>query len=330
MKSSGGDYSSLSAWEAAKQADIVSADQIQQAECYDMADPGNVDIVGWTTGAANYIRIFPATGQGHVGVWSTSKFRVVSASSGVYGIYVGEEYVRIEGVQFDMSDRSAIWADPAGTSDVRLHSLLIRGSGLTGSDAIGNIRISQGTIDVRNSIIYASNSTGIGVGGGTVTVDNCTIAANTTYGINRSAGTVTIRNVYSGGNGTDDYNGTIGKTTCAHSSATVFTGSTASIAHDTNNFISVTGGSEDYHLEAAASATLLTGGTDLSGTFTTDIDGDTRVDWSIGADEVLAAPGGFTSRLALMGVGCFVAIINCGAAPHLCNVLRDRDLWPTM
>jgi hypothetical protein len=38
---------------------------------------------------------------------------------------------------------------------------------------------------------------------------------------------------------------------------------------------------------AGASSTLLTGGTDLSATFTKDIDGQTRTaPWSIGADEL--------------------------------------------
>jgi hypothetical protein len=37
-------------------------------------------------------------------------------------------------------------------------------------------------------------------------------------------------------------------------------------------------------------------GTDLSGSFTTDIDGDTRVDWYAGADEIVG--GGQTGTPA--------------------------------
>ena len=50
-----------------------------------------------------------------------------------------------------------------------------------------------------------------------------------------------------------------------------------------NLFTNVTAGSEDLHLKAGAAAIDV--GTDLSATFTTDIDGTTRsVPWDIGAD----------------------------------------------
>jgi hypothetical protein len=132
----------------------------------------------------------------------------------------------------------------------------------------------------------------------TITLDNCTITQCATYGIDRAAGTVAVRNCYSGAHTTDDYNGTMTRTTCAHSSATSFSGSTGSIAHSTDNFTNVTGGSEDYHLVPGASSTLLTGGTDLSGDFTLDIDGETRSDWSIGADELLTEDAVFNHAAA--------------------------------
>ncbi|MEA2006752.1 MAG: choice-of-anchor Q domain-containing protein, partial [Patescibacteria group bacterium] len=53
----------------------------------------------------------------------------------------------------------------------------------------------------------------------------------------------------------------------------------------TPDFVSTTSGSEDFHLQSTSDAINV--GTDLSGTFTDDIDGDTRpIDaWDIGADE---------------------------------------------
>jgi hypothetical protein len=59
---------------------------------------------------------------------------------------------------------------------------------------------------------------------------------------------------------------------------------------NSNQFVSTTGGSEDLHLKQ--SADCIDVGDDLSGTFTGDIDGDTRPTgvntWDIGADELTA------------------------------------------
>jgi len=57
IKSSGGDYSSLSAWEAAQQRNLVTADEIAVAECYGFVDTTLTTISGWTTGVNNYIII---------------------------------------------------------------------------------------------------------------------------------------------------------------------------------------------------------------------------------------------------------------------------------
>ena len=46
---------------------------------------------------------------------------------------------------------------------------------------------------------------------------------------------------------------------------------------------------DDYHLDSGSS--LIGAGTDLSGSFTTDIDGDTRSSWDIGFDEFVSAGG---------------------------------------
>lgn len=51
-----------------------------------------------------------------------------------------------------------------------------------------------------------------------------------------------------------------------------------------DQFVSLTDGSEDFHLKAGADC--LAAGQDLSSVFTTDIDGDTRSNWDVGADEL--------------------------------------------
>jgi hypothetical protein len=69
-----------------------------------------------------------------------------------------------------------------------------------------------------------------------------------------------------------------------------------------DQFVSTTSGSEDFHLKSGADAIGV--GTDLSGTFTTDIDGDTRSSWDVGADEYSSgAPAIKLHTLTLMGAG---------------------------
>lgn len=283
VKSSGGDYTSLAGAEAGEQADLVSADVQLDIECYAFEDTTRCDFDGWTTDATRYIRVFTPTAERHNGAWDTSAYRLVVAANS--GLATFEDYIRIEGLQLSASVTAPFFVgNGLGTSDVRVDSCLITGGQV-------GVRLGSGTINIRNTIIFDCGGDGVlaSFSGPTVNLDNCTIAGCGAYGINNVLGTVAARNCYADGV-TDAYSGTITKTTCAHSSATVFAGSTASIPHSTDTFVNVTGGSEDYHL--AAGSDLIDAGTDLSGTFTTDIDGETRSgDWDIGADEFPAATG---------------------------------------
>jgi hypothetical protein len=289
-------YVPLNAWEAARQAVLADVEECI-CETGGTADSTSVQISGWTTTASFYIDIKTSAGHRHSGVWNASKYRLEGTPVTILQMLnISEDFVRVEGIQAYQSsaaNRQAFQVTANPSSDVRLTACIGRTNSTSGTATRPSVLfISSGVVAVRNCILYDSkNESGIYVSGGTVTIDNCTLAGNADYGIEVTGGTVTATNCYADGS-IDSYAGTMTLTTCAHSSATVFAGSTASIAHDTTNFTNVTVGSEDYHLVSGASATLKTGGTDLSGTFTTDIDGETRSDWSIGADEIVAAPGG--------------------------------------
>lgn len=61
VMASGGDYSSLAAWEAGEQRDLVALDQIAVAECHAFEDVQyRLDINGWTTSAVCFLRITAA------------------------------------------------------------------------------------------------------------------------------------------------------------------------------------------------------------------------------------------------------------------------------
>lgn len=305
VKSSGGDYASLSSALAGEAANLVSLDRQTDIECHAFIDTtANISISGWTTDATRYLRIYAAEGQGHSGIFDTSKYLLRSALA-VNGITISEDYVRIEGIQIHLTHPGT---DPFGAgsciqisgtsnaanSDIRIERCIIRDGATEDGTLTSGIFCGCGRTTVRNTLIYGTGGASSGHNGiraeqftnaPTVVCENCTIVDTTGCAVQQINGTVTLTNCYSGGHSTNAYSGTMTRTTCAHDTATVFSGSTASIAYSTANFVNVTSGSEDLHLIVGASATLLTGGTDLSGTFTIDIDGDTRSSpWTIGMD----------------------------------------------
>lgn len=99
VRPSGGDYTSLSAWEAGEQGDLTGVrDEIAVAECYAMSDTTVVSVDGWTTSATQYIRIYAPSTERAEGKWDATKYRLeVSASGAALGII--EDFVRIEGLQ---------------------------------------------------------------------------------------------------------------------------------------------------------------------------------------------------------------------------------------
>jgi hypothetical protein len=152
--------------------------------------------------------------------------------------------------------------------------------GIAGS---GHIEISGSTsmtAIVDSCLVYDSADFGFANGGGTVTWKNCaayqcadrgfwdvndsanptskyincTAIACATYGFERWSGTPVLKNCYSGGNTTEAYggSGSMTFTNCAHSTATSFTGSTASVAYSTANFTNVTSGSQNAKLASGS------------------------------------------------------------------------------
>jgi hypothetical protein len=297
VKPSGGDYTSLASAIAGEAANLVSLDRQLDIACYAMTDTTSVTISGFTTDATRYVRIYTPSTERHAGKWNAAKYNLSPSASYTYALIVNIDYVRVEDLQIqnaasngDGNTRMISTAD-ASASDIRLDTCIFYKSG---SSAFG-VNCQSGKVTIRNSLIYAMSADGVrnayGSNSPTVLIDNCTIVNCTGYGVIDAGNTTTLRNVYSGGHATDAYSGTMSRTTCAHSSASTFSGSTASVPHSTATFTNVTGGSEDYHLVSGSA--LIDVGTDLSGTFTTDIDGATRTaPWDIGADEYVSAGGG--------------------------------------
>jgi hypothetical protein len=309
VKSSGGDYSSLSAWEAGQQGDLVAADEIRQAECYSFEDTTQTIINGSTTDTTRYLRAYTPASERHNGKWDTSKYRLIVSNADV--IQVFDEYVRIEGLQLQTTNptanyRASIFCAVAAASDVRISHNICRGHGNAAYIENGtNCNDGSGTFRIWNNVFFGystEQSTLLAGNAGASGVlyvysNTCIMAAGASgAGISSISSTVHSKNNLVTGSGTcfNQPSGTLTNTNCASSDATAddFGGSGNRVSQ---TFTFVDAGSFDYHL-AVGDAGAKDFGTDLSGDanlpFSDDIDGVTRSGtWDIGADEYVAAGG---------------------------------------
>lgn len=308
VKSSGGDYSTLSAWEAGQQKTIAAGDT-EYAECYNFQDTTSVVIDGWTTVATGYIKIGTPTAERHTGTRGTGYRLVVN---GNHGIFIYEDFVRINGIEVRAYGGSYdgiqnLWS-VSSSAVYYVENCLVYDCGRYG------ISMVEGRYNASNNIVMGNTSDGIRIERGNITLTaycyNNTSCANGTYGINRVDGTAHSKNNYCGGNTTADYNGTFSTKSKSGSSDTTGTASYQSINYSTSAgayFTSVTAGSQNLHI--GASSSLKDVADDLSGDanypITTDIDGTTRSgSWDIGADEYVSASAVNTYMFnTLLGVG---------------------------
>lgn len=166
IQSSGGDYTSLSAWEAAQQRDLVAQDEIAIAECYAFEDTTPLEILGWTTDDTRYIEVRAAPGAEARLPWSTNAYRLVGASyNAVFDI--GERHVRVKNIQAENTRNN-----PAeGGARAFSNSILTEGTGSIVIDGCvarrGNV-ITPSTGNPANFGFYGSSDDAL-----SVTIKNC-------------------------------------------------------------------------------------------------------------------------------------------------------------
>jgi hypothetical protein len=300
VKPSGGTYTSLAgaiAGELSANANLVSADIQLNIECYTMADTATVTVDGFTTDSTRYLHIYAPTSERHSGVWSDSKYRLTPTADAGYSLSIKDNYVRVTGLQIkNLSVDGGFWH---GDVEVSATDLLVDSCVLANASAaaygVGIKFIAGGTgAIVRNTVVYGATNNGFWVGVGSATAQNVTVVGSGGNGFLNEFGALAVTNCYSGGNASADYSSYITITTSA-SSDTSGSAGLQSIAVSVSAgayFTNVTAGSQDYHI--GASSGLRDAGTDLSGTFTLDINGRTRSGtWDIGADEYVAAAATF-------------------------------------
>jgi hypothetical protein len=278
----GGDYSTLSAWEADRNANLVTADYIEIANCSGAtADTTQVYINEWTTGPSNYIQI---NGNNNTGKASTNKYRLSYTGGDKFRIY--PNYVIVKNIEFIFTD-GYIQTLPTGAAVITMDGCIIHG----GSVAAINESCGSGqTFNLYNTIIY-------GFGGYALSQQNTSSVYNfynnTFYGNGRGincpgSATKTLKNNLCYSN-TINYN--IGTTTHANNLSNDDGSPDAAFQNKTVTFVNTGAGVEDFHL-VSTDTDAIDHGTDLSAIFTTDINGRTRSGtWDIGADEYIAVAG---------------------------------------
>lgn len=312
-------YATLGAALTAEADNLVSDDVYLEIEATgSAADTSCPDVDGFTTDATRYIRIYPATGDAHLGVWSTGKYRIECAADNAFLIRIPN--VRVEGIQLRNTQNNpsrGFTLASGSTGPVYLERNLIRGPASPGSDAQG-IRSYTSNSGVRlrasSNIIYGFYDcvywvTGDGDNQGLYFYNN-TIGSCSNYGVLLSAyGTNDIAKIRNNLIQNTTSNGYLRDGTFDSAFAT-----SKNITEDSSSpdsgFASTAvtfadAGSNDYHLDAGDTAAIGTGddlSADADYPFSLDIDGETRSgSWSIGADHIAGESGGDDGILLLSG-----------------------------
>lgn len=312
--SGGGDYTSLNAWESAEQRNLVSADEIEQAEVYSggTATTGTFTIAGWTTDLTRRVIVKAASGEQHNGTRS----QATSACA-----YVDDEFnatqghTTVDGLRIETSSSTASLRVGSGGNSVQA-TWLVQNC-LLGCSVGAGCRFDGANWDntnrqlIRSCIIF-DGLVVIGRSPATAPVHayNCTIIASSGVAFSASlTGAVCYSNnnylrktsgtEYSAGAGATFNQKGPGDATSGTDATTV---ANRNIAYSTANFTSVTTNSEDLHL-TGNSALLQVGvagdpgdtpsnftGLDWAGDTDVDFEGDSRPapgfsNYSAGADE---------------------------------------------
>jgi hypothetical protein len=312
VKPSGGDYTSLEACLNANEQDLTGDGwfTVEIDGTWSTADATSVVIHNYTCpDANNNIRIATTTASRHLGVYSTSYYVLSRNSSTDQSLSIASNYVSIIGIQINNAVNNGIAYSADG---VTLDKLIIKATSYC-------ISMSNHTGSIRNSCLIGERGISSSDAAAAFYAYNCSASASG-YGFVR----IVCKNCYAGSTGIGYLTLQAGSATNA-SADTSGTAGLQSIAYSISAgayFTNVTSGSEDFHI--GTSSALKNAGTDLSGTFTDDIDGTTRPTgagtWDIGADEYVAAAGadvvgfmtpntGYWGGIAIILLGCLLGIL---------------------
>jgi len=287
------DYSSLSAWESAQQRDLVSADEIAIAECYnDGLMTNSPTISGWVTDTTRYIKIYTPDAERHDGT-GTVGFKLFGK------IEIRNPNVWTQGLIIARSSADTIIVDiNVGTGWLKFEKNIVVGRRMDIEDSPSGV-----TIYIWNSTYIARASTVLGIQvradcDSPVFIYNVSIyvAGAGDWGIQIDPSTdVTCKNVAVLSSAftkdfeyTADFNANSDYNASSQDDVNIWRAPGANSLFDlvaANEYISI--GGQDLHTPIGSN--LYGAGIDLSAdpnlAFSDDIDSDVRTEWSIGADD---------------------------------------------
>jgi hypothetical protein len=304
LKSTGGDYVSIVAWEADKQGNLTEPEIL---ECYKgttvnggwQADGSlnemGVNIDGWVASATNRIIIRAASGEEHKGVQGAG-FRIAGTPANFGNVLIVStafaELADLELQNLRTSNGSCVQVQNTGADPLYIMRCIFASE--SGACIAG---IAEGI--VQNCLLLGGVSTSSGLSvssfSGAV-IDNCTAIGPLASGFRSasSVASVTYKNCVAQGCDTDFDDrgqGWGAQTTNNASGDGTAPGADSVTGVVEGDFVDYAGG--DY--TPATSGKLDGTGADLSGSFTDDIAGNTRsVPWEIGAYEIAGAAPGVT------------------------------------
>jgi len=295
-------YSSLSAWEAGEQADLTGNGPCiaNITDTWATADTTYIVINGWTTTGVDYIKIVTDPSARHPGQWSTTAYRLnVTQNDGA--IQAHEDNMIIEGLQIfnndSNNDQGIHWQD--GANLTFSHNIMTGYGGNPDGENCGYI--DSWNANIQKAVVYNNIAYGKYKGFCFGTSSNAsyyaysnTAANNTLYGFewdlydDAALANISFTNNLACGNGNADYYYDGADATAYYKTNLACDTTSPNNEFDSQTVEFVDNVNFDFHLIADNDAAR-GNGTDLSAdgnySFSDDIDGETRSDWDIGADE---------------------------------------------
>ena len=286
----GADQTSLSAAEAALPDPLTDDYIISCAGATDDTITTGVTINAVTlNGATQYT--LEIIGDNTSGLFDANKYTLKVGNSNITALTLSNNYLTVRNLQV-VGGNSASYnysgiSIGGATANVTVRNCIVKDFIRPTTNA--GIEFASGT--GTGHLVYNNVVTNCEVGirfsqNGQGEADNNTVTSCVLYGLyvyRTNSRTLTAQNNLMKGNGTgDDYHqlGSGGTLTTATNYTADANSPDTGCANATITFV----GAADFHLDAAMSGTLL--GTNLSGTFTLDIDAETRSSWYAGVDEL--------------------------------------------
>ena len=309
INKAGEDYNTLTLWEDAKDGDLVTGTRQETAECYD--DDGTLDdlinINGSTTNDTYYMKITVPSGDRHYGI-AGAGFKIDPSSNGIV-IAINDDHTVIEWVEITGWTGNYEGINLVGASDCTIGYCLLHDASSSWAGISQSSNTKTGT-KIYNCLIYnINNSEGFYLKGAQYGVTHLRVTNCTAYGcvsgfFASSNNYPFVDNCLSYNNTTDFSGNFAGEGDYNFSKDDTAPGGHAihgTTDGKTPDFVSTTGGSEDFHLQSTSDAIGVGVDNPGSGLYSDDIDGEARVStWDIGADEYVAAGGASAAQFIMI------------------------------